>query len=165
MRLSFRPLILTAFVLTVLLLPASADAGKKTHLGVPIGDLVSLETLVVPNDNSSGHQFFYDRTGPAFSVPDKWSLVVTDIAIQQNSGTFSSSDLHLVVINFGLNRSMFLRWTGGGGFYRSMTTGIVIPPGSTPTVRNTDYSTYGVIVQIEGYLVKGEGLPDGAPRF
>ena len=43
------------FLLAVALAPGAASAGgKKTHLGVPVNQIVNLQTENIPNDNAGG---------------------------------------------------------------------------------------------------------------
>ncbi len=169
MRPLFSRHILSCLTLTIiLLLPTLAHAGKKTHLLVPIGDIINIETNVVPNDNSGGHEFRYDGGGgPVFSTPAGWSFVVTDVSAYPNTSSFASSNQYWVFINIdgGGSRTFSARWTGGGGFYQSLTTGMVMPPGTTPTARATTFSSDGVVVQIRGYFIKGNGLETRTSRF
>lgn len=151
----------------VLLVSTSASAGgKKTHLGGTSDQILNLVTSVLPNDNSGGHTFRYDYSGPSFSVPEKYSFVVTDISVTPE-GSFAPTENYLVVINIdnGGSRLFVARFTGGGGFYHSLTTGLVMPSGTTPTARNTTSSTSGVSVQLRGYYLKGDGLPSNTSAF
>lgn len=158
--------ILPCLAILVLFGSSEALAGSKTHVGVKSDGIVSLVTSgAVPNDNSGGHQFFYDSTlGDPFVVPEKASFVVTDIQILP--GSFPSSGTYFVVIDFssGGSRSFEAAFTGNT-FYQSLTTGFVIPGGTTPSVRNTTFSTDSVSVSIQGYVVKGSGLAELEPVF
>lgn len=151
----------------VLLVSASASAGgKKTHLGGSSDQILNLVTQGMPNDNSGGHMFQYDDTGPSFSVPENYSFVVTDISVTPQ-GSFAPTENFLVVIQLDEigYRTFVARFTGGGGFYHSFSAGLVIPSGSAPTARNTTSSTSAVTVEMRGYYVKGDGLPPREPVF
>jgi hypothetical protein len=157
--------ILSCLAILVLFGSSEALAGSKTHVGVKSSEIVSLTTGTVPNDNSGGHGFFYDSTsGGPFVVPEKSSFVVTDIQILP--GSFPSSGNYLVVIAFGNQQSRtFDAAFTGNSFYQSLTTGFVIPGGTTPIARNTTSSTDSVSVKIQGYVVKGSGLAERDPAF
>jgi len=145
---------------------ATAGPGKKTHLGVKTDQIVSLTTGVLPNDNSGGHEFGYDSTsGPfPFAVPEKYSFVVTDVQVLPNTPPVPGD--FLVVINIGAQGSRtFDVAFSGVAFYQSLTTGFVVPGGTTPTARNTTFSTAEVSVKLQGYYVKGSGLPEREPAF
>ena len=151
----------------VLLVTMSASAGgKKTHVGGSSSQILNLVTSVLPNDNSGGHTFQNDYSGPSFSVPEKYSFVVTDISVLPE-GSFAPTDNYLVVINIDNagSRLFIARFTGGGGFYQSLTTGLVMPSGTTPTARNTTSSSNTVSVQLRGYYVKGDGIPSNTSPF
>jgi hypothetical protein len=153
-------------VVVVLAATSASAGGKKTHVGGNSSQILNLVTSVVPNDNSGGHTFQSDYSGPTFSVPEKYSFVVTDISVLPQ-GSFAPTENYLVVINIdnGGSRLFIAQFTGGGGFYQSLTTGLVMPAGTTPTARNTISSSNSVSVQLRGYYVKGEGHPSNTSPF
>jgi hypothetical protein len=143
----------------LLLLPAPVGAaGKKVHIGAKLGEILNLETDLVPNDGTTGHGFTFDGNGPPFTVPDGFSLIVTDVNfVGFGGGAFS--DVYSVVVHLSENgeRNLAARFLGAG-YARGLTTGYVVPPGVTPAVVNSASSIAGVQVQMQGYLVKGTGL-------
>ncbi len=61
---------------------ATSRPCECNHLNAPQRKMVFLSSFTIPNDNSGGHQFFYDRQPTApFSVPQGWSFIVTDIIV------------------------------------------------------------------------------------
>jgi hypothetical protein len=152
---------LLASGLALLLLPAaSASAGgKKTHLGVPLGQILNLSTQVVPNDNTGGHTFGYDYNGPTFVVPQGYSFVVTDIEVVPAVAGFNPSDEYRTDIYFDPAGRFLTAAFLGASYNHSFASGFVIASGATPTVSNSAVSAYPVVVQLQGYLTKGSGLP------
>jgi hypothetical protein len=150
--------------ISVLLLSVtSAAAAGKSHVTAPPNQILNLRAFA-PNDNSGGHSFTYDQSGPEFTVPNGFVFVVTDVRILPNLGTFSAASSYLVVINFddGGSRTLIASFLGAG-YDRSFTTGFVIPSGTTPTARNTTFSFEDVAVYLQGYLTKGSALPANTP--
>jgi hypothetical protein len=144
--------------------PVSAGAGGKTHVGVKANQVVSLSTSLIPNDNSQGHPFRYDRGPVPFAVPAGFAFVVTDIVVEPNAGTLSAADRIFVLIDAG-DRFFSMDYLGGGTRHYPLAGGIVVPAGETLSGRNTTFSTHGVDVRILGYFVKGAGLPFGESPF
>jgi hypothetical protein len=148
-------------------LALAAPPSKLTHLGVPPNQVVNAVTAVVPNNNTGGHVFRHDISGPNFTVPEKMVFVVTDIFIRPEPVAGAASDVFLVVVNLGPTGSRIFtaQFTGVGQFYQSLGGGMVIPGGTTPTARNTTTSPRGVVVQMLGYLVDGEAIPENTSPF
>jgi hypothetical protein len=164
------------FAACALLLSAGltqAAPGKPTHLGVPPDRVVNVVTAVLPNNNVGGHLFSYDSDngGPTFAVPAKMVFVVTDILIRPQPipfpGTAAASDLYLVVVNLGPQGSRIFtaQFTGLGHFAQSFSGGFVIQGGTQPTARNTTFSAHGVVVQMLGYFLDGEAIPELTSPF
>jgi hypothetical protein len=143
----------------LLVLPAPAGAaGKKIHIGAKLGEILNLETDFVPNDGTTAVPFTFDGNGPNFTVPDGFSFVVTDVNfVGFGGGAFG--DVYSVNVRLSQDgdRNLPARFLGAA-HARSFTTGYVVPPGVTPTVLNNPASIGGVLVQMQGYLVKGTGL-------
>jgi hypothetical protein len=147
-----------------LLAPAAAlAASKKTHLGVPSKQIVNLETNQVPNDNSGGALFRYDRSGAEFAIPPGYSFVVTDVLVQPANPP-NTTDVYLVVLNFG-GRLFEASFVGSELRHYPLVGGMVINAGAVPDARNTTSSSAPVDVQLLGYFVKGEGLDGGESLF
>jgi hypothetical protein len=158
---SIRVRLLLSTLALLALAGASASAGgKKTHLGVPVGQILNLSTQDVPNDNTGGHTFSYDYNGPPFVVPQGYSFVTTDIQIIPAIAGFSPTDEYLTVIYFDAVAGRFLPAAFLGAHYnQSFEAGFVMSAGTSPTVSNTSVSANPVVVQLQGYLVKGTALP------
>ena len=141
----------------------SASAGGQTHVTALAGRILNLRAFP-HNDNSGGHMFSFDQSGPVFTVPASFVFVVTDVRILPDVGTFLPNFSYLVVINFDEvgSRTLDVGFLGAG-YDRSFTTGFVIPSGATPTLRNTAFSFAGVEASLQGYLTKGSALPANAP--
>jgi len=155
-------LVAIALVASVLLGAKFGKGGKKTHLGVPPSQVVNIHTMSVPNDNSGGHEFFYDRVGSApFLVPPKFSFVVTDIILEPEDLT--ETDDYFVIVNIGPggSRTFDIRSLNQQQRHTSFAGGMVMPGGHTPTARNTTFSAKSCNVQILGYFVKGKALDEG----
>ncbi len=164
----FSTLARTTFgIIGAVLLVTAASAAKQedTHLGVQLGRVAALHTFNIPNDNSGGHLFYYDRqvAAPFAAVPDGYAFVVTDIIIElQTFGTLSGE--YLVIVNFDdIGRRIFAaRFLGeSGSQHYALSGGFVIEAGHQPTARNTAFSTDDVEVQLLGYFVKGDGMGVG----
>jgi hypothetical protein len=155
---------LTVCCLATLAATSAAAGGKKTHVGVPPRQILNLESDSLPNDNSGGHTLNYDSSGEVFVVPQGFSFVATDVAIQVGTANPAPTDAYGVVMNFdnGGSRTYIARFFGEG-FYQHFATGYVMPPGTTPTARNGPESANTVTVQIQGYLVKAAGLAANEP--
>lgn len=157
-----------ALISLALLLGATGagKAGKKTHLGTDALALVNLQTFNIPNDNSGGHQFYYDRDiGAPFTVPEKLSFVVTDVIVHLSS--FDANNFYLVVVNFDNQgyRTFSPSFSGQALQHYSFETGFVVPAGHTPTARNTGLSNGAIEVQLLGYFIKSSGPPPGEVLF
>lgn len=159
------PRILVCLALAAALLaPAAAlAAAKKTHLGVPSKQVVNLSTSQVPNDNSGGSLFRYDREGDPFAVPPGYSFVVTDVLVHP-ANPANTTDVYLVVLNFG-SRLFEAKFIGSELRHYQFAGGMVINAGAVPDARNTTSSSAPVDVQLLGYFVKGEGLDGGEGLF
>ena len=144
-------------IVAAILLAGSVKPGKTTHLGVASNVLVSLQTTGVPNDDTSGHQFYYDgfAGAPFGPIPDNTSFVVTDIVIHPWS-TLEDA-LFLILIDFE-GRSFQAKHWGAGTKHYPLSGGIVIPANATPTCRNTLFSDANADVELIGYFTKGAGL-------
>ena len=163
---------LTALVaLALLLAPVVAGAAgkpaKKSHFASDVHALANLQTFQVPNDNSGGHAFYYDRQGsaPFGTVPEKLAFVVTDVFIHVSS--FNANNVYLVVVNFDTTgrRSFTASFEGLATQHYALSGGWVIPAGQTPTARNTTFSDGAIEVRLVGYFVKGPGPPPGQVLF
>jgi hypothetical protein len=158
MRPAFIRSVLAALAFLVLTVTSASAGGGKTHVAVPVGQILSLVSEVAPNDNSGGHGFNFDNSGPPFVVPKGFSFVATDMQIHPASGV-AATDHFVVFVNFDTSGSRFFDADYFGSiFYHTFQTGFVVPSETTPTVR-TSTGTAGVVVQLQGYLVKGSGLP------
>jgi hypothetical protein len=148
--------------LALLVLTAtSASAGGKTHVAVPVGQILNLVSEVAPNDNSGGHGFSFDNSGPPFLVPKGFAFVATDVQIRAVSAV-APTDHFVVFVNFDTSSSRFFQADYSGSiFYHTFQTGFVSAAETTPTVR-TSTGTAGVVVHLQGYLVKGAALPGNA---
>jgi hypothetical protein len=162
----FRPLSLLALMLTLLAAPAFAAGGKKlTHLGVPPRQVVMMQTLNLPNDNSS-HPFLYDRLDfdvDQVTVPAGWSLVVTDLFVEpapSNDPNFFT----LAIFTAANGRTVKLEFKGTETKHVSLGSGLIVPSGVTPTARNIS-STSTIEIQLMGYFVRAEGLQLGKSPF
>ena len=153
--------VIAALAFLVLTVTSASAGGGKTHVAVPVGQILNLVSEVAPNDNSGGHGFMFDNLGPPFTVPNGFSFVATDMQIHTVTGV-APTDHFLVVIEIGGGSRFFDADYFGAAFYHSFQTGFVVPSGTTPTVRNST-GTAPVSVQLQGYLVKGSGLPVNAP--
>ena len=162
----FRPLSLLALTLTLAAAPAFAAGGKKaTHLGVPPRQVVTLETLSLPNDNSS-HPFLFDRLDfdvDQVTVPEGWSLVVTDIFVHPNAVN-DPNFLTFAVFTAANGRTLTFQFKGSEPKHVSFGSGMIVPSGTTPTARNIS-STDSIAVQVMGYFVRAEGLQLGKSPF
>lgn len=138
--------------------------GKKTHLGVPARDIVNIETYQVPNNNSGGSGFFYDRQSTPFTVPPGFSFVVTDIFVEPTGTTVNDSKYYLVVIDLG-GRSFTAQFGGSATHHVALRSGMVIPGGAVTTARNTTSSTTPVGVRMQGYFVEGSVPAPGSSPF
>lgn len=156
------------FVMLVALLLVAAKkgkGGKPTHLGVPPSQVVSVSTFSVPNNNSGGHTFFYDRNGAApFAVPEGFSFVVTDLFIIP--ADLDPTNIYAVVVGLdnGEQRNHFQMALNPQGLHVALSGGLVIASG-TPTARNTTFSSTACDVKLLGYFVKGEALRGGESLF
>jgi hypothetical protein len=122
-------------IVAAILLAASPMPGKTTHLGVASNVLVNLQTHQMPNNNTGGHPFYYDRSSQPFGpIPDNTSFVVTDIIIHPSSSDPSASYF-------------------------------VISANTTPTGRNFSSSAHPAEIQLIGDFTKGAGLSSGQPAF
>ena len=160
----------TARVLLGLILVAAAFApsaaragGKKTHLGVPVNQIVNIRTEQIANDNAGGALFRYDREGDPFVIPDDFSFVVTDILVEPTTG-INTTDPYLVVVNLG-GRLFQARFVGAQTQHYELGGAMVMPGGAVPEARNTTSSTGPCEVQILGYFIKGRGLNGGEALF
>jgi hypothetical protein len=151
-------------VAALVLVPGAARAGaKKTHLGVPVKQIVNLRTENIPNDNAGGALFRYDREGDPFAVPPGFSFVVTDIFVDPVSPP-NTTDAYLVVVNLG-GRLFDAKFIGAETRHFPLAGGMVIPAAAIPDARNTTFSSGACEVQLLGYFVKGEGLAGGQALF
>jgi hypothetical protein len=158
--------VVTVMVAALLLVGASVGkGGKKTHLGVPPSQVVNISTFSVPNNNAGGAPFFYDRNSNSpFTVPEGFSLVVTDIFIEP--ADLSAANDYLVVIGLdgGESRTMSIFALEPQDRHVAFSGAMIMSSGA-PTARNTSSSTTACDVRILGYFVKGEGLDGGESLF
>lgn len=138
--------------------------GKKTHLGVPASEIVNIETFQVPNNNSGGSGFFYDRQATPFTVPSGFSFVVTDIFVEPTGTTVNDSKYYLVVIDLG-GRGFTEQFGGSATHHTAFQSGMVIPAGGAVSARNTTFSATPVDVRMQGYFVEGLVPPPGTSPF
>ena len=140
-----------------------------THLNVPVGEIVNLESNCIPADNSLEHKFWYDgpRPAPSFAIPEGYSFVVTDIIGHPSCGRSGTpTDLYLALVeDQHADRSYTIRFRGDGGQHYAFTGGLVFTAGNEPRPRNTAFSASNIVIQVVGYFVKGDGLGTGQPRF
>jgi hypothetical protein len=161
----FRPLPLLALTLTLLAAPAFAAGKKPTHLGVPPRQVVMMQTLSLPSDNSA-RPFLYDRLDfdvDHVTVPDGWSLVVTDIFVEPvavNDPDFFT----FAVFSPANGRTLTFKFKGSEPKHVSLASGLIVPSGTTPTGRNVG-STDSIEIQLMGYYVRAEGLQLGKSPF
>lgn len=147
--------------------PKKIKSGK-THVGVPVHQIVHLETFNVDNDNSGGDIFYYDRQVNApFSVPEGFSFIVTDLFVDPATVGVDDSKYYLTVVNLTAQgiRTYTAAFGGTDTHHVRFTGGMVIPGGTEPTARNTTSSATDVGVRMIGYFVKGNGLGGGVPAF
>lgn len=147
-------------VSTLALSTAGAWAAGKSHVGVPVGQILNLRTFA-PNDGSGGHTFSYDLGGPVFTVPQGMVFVVTDVRVfPVLTGGAAATQEYVIEISFDNSgkRRMILRFLGAS-YERSFTTGFVVPAGSTPSAVTYAGSHENAEVSLHGYLVKGTALP------
>lgn len=153
---------------TVLAAPAIGSGnnkkGKKTHLGVPASDIVNVETFQVPNNNTGGNQFFYDRQSTPFTVPVGFSFVITDIFVEPTGTTVNDSKYYLVVVDLG-GRNFVAQFSGSATHHTAFRGGMIIPGGGVTTARNTTSSTTPVGVRMQGYFVAGNAPAPGTSPF
>ena len=130
--------------------------GAMTHLGVPVTRLLSLESggARTPDEEA---RFYID--GPAagsgpYSVPDGWSLVVTDISVL---GPLVVNDMNLpvtVMFTDDGHRRFSTHVHVRESCHHRLGAGIVVPSGASPRVRAPADE---VTVQLLGYLVEHPG--------
>jgi len=159
-----------ALLLAALVLPQPVAAGssgsKKTHLGVAPNRVVNLRTYTIPNDNSGGALFYYDREiQRPFSVPEGYSFVVTDVFILPDVGTLAANQQMFVYLSLGAGRDFGAHYASAEIRHFALAGGLVIPGGTTPTARNITDSTHACDVQMLGYFVKGAALAGGESPF
>jgi hypothetical protein len=159
----------SALLLATLVLAGPVAAGtngsKKAHLGVAPNRIVNLRTFGVPNDNSGGALFYYDRDSfSPFSVPEGYSFVVTDVFILPDVGSLADNQQMFVYVDLG-GRSFAAQYASAEIRHFALAGGLVVPGGATPTARNTTYSTHSCDVQMLGYFVRAEALASGEPAF
>jgi len=159
---SRRSLSVVFFFFAVAFLPGSVRAGK-THLGVGPNLIAKIETEDIPNDNSAGHPFRFDREGDPFVVPPGFSFVVTDVIVH-NFGPPNPTDVFLVVVDLG-GRLYTTEFFGTQTHHDALTGGYVVTEGAVPDARNTPTSTAHCQVEMLGYFVKGKGTPGGSSPF
>lgn len=161
-------LLLLLAISVVLAAPAIGSGakkkGKRTHLGVLAADIANVETFQVPNNNSSGHSFFYDRQSVPFTVPAGYSFVVTDLFVEPTGTTVNDAKYYLVVIETG-SRSFVAQFGGSATHHVAFNGGFVIPGGSAVSARNTTSSSTPVGVRMMGYFVAGEVPATGTAPF
>jgi hypothetical protein len=132
---------------------------------------VFVSSFTIANDNSGGHEFYYDRQYPhVFSVPEGWSFVVTDIIVYASPVQGSIPDPNryiLAVVNFTNNgaRHFVASFLNDNTRHYPLSGGYVIPSGHTPSFRNTTLSTSYAEANLLGYFVEGNGLNSGEPAF
>lgn len=161
-----------ALLLAALAYPAPALAGsvkasrKTTHLGVAPNRVVNVRTYSVPNDNTSGHLFYYDREiSSPFSVPEGYSFVVTDVIVLPNAGALNATQQMFVLVELGFGRYFTAHYASAEVRHFALAGGLVVAGGTTPTARNIPDSTQACDVQMIGYFVKAEALAPGEPAF
>lgn len=154
--------LLVVFAVLVLA-PASARAGAKSHVGVPPGQMLNLRGGAL--NNGSAFTLKLDLAGPAFEVPAGYVFVATDVQIYPSSGVLDGSQQFLVYVNFDNagQRYLFADFLGSTGYTASFTSGFVSPAGTTPTIVNLGGSDGSVIVGVQGYLLKATALPANTP--
>jgi hypothetical protein len=136
------------------------------HLGVAPNRVVNLRTYTLPNDNSGGALFYYDRDIQSpFSVPEGYSFVVTDVFILPNVGTLAANQQMFVYLSLGAGRDFGAHYASAEIRHFALAGGLVIPGGTTPTARNITDSTHDCDVQMLGYFVKAEALASGESPF
>lgn len=150
---------------------ATSRSCECNHLNVPQRKMVFLSSFTIPNDNSGGHQFFYDREASApFSVPKGWSFIVTDIIVYASplAGPLPDPNRYiLAVVAFtnGEARQFTASFLTDNTMHAPLTGAYVVPSGHTPTFRNTTFSTSYAEANLLGYFVQGDGLGPGEPAF
>jgi hypothetical protein len=149
---------LALLLVTFTAVSASAAGAKKTHLGVPLRQIVNLSTESVPPDNNA-KPLYYDRDalGNPFAVPEGWAFVVTDVFVEPD-GVNQPATVTLGVLTFTGGRALTFEFEGSGTKHYPIAGAFTIPGGSTPDVRNIAPSTGGINVQVLGYFVKGAAL-------
>lgn len=157
--------LVTLLVTLVAAVSPITKIGKRTHLDLPVGAIVNLTSDPVPPDNSSGHQFQYDN-GADFTVPPGYAFVVTDIFVRPESATLATTDKYLIVVNIanGGSRTFTSLFSGITDRHYAFAGGMVMPGGTTPSARNA-ISSRAVIVQMLGYFVDANALPENQSAF
>ncbi len=145
------------------------SSGSITHLNVRVGELVSLESFCILNDNSSDNEFYYDRNGSSpFVIPAGYSFVVTDIIAKPACAIVAGDpdDFYLALVEGPQSaRSYTIRLRGDEVVQYTLNGGIAYPSGNEPRPRNTAFSAERIEIQLLGYFVEGDALAPGAPRF
>lgn len=135
---------------------SSDERASMTHLGVPVTRILSLESggARTPDDDA---RFFIDGpssgAGP-FSVPEGWSLVVTDISVH---GPLVVNDMNLpvtVLFSESGHRRFSTHVHVRESCHHRLGAGIVVPSGASPRVRAPADE---IMVQLLGYLVEHPG--------
>ena len=130
-----------------------AVAIAKTHLGVPANRMLFLRTSVA--DGAAAY-LTYDGGVHQFVVPTGKAFVVTDVRINTTDiGNVNANTQ--VTIDFG-GRSYVAQFKGFDTFRDHFEGGIVVPVSQKIHVTNQGFSSDTVNVEVEGYLVNGEGL-------
>ncbi|WP_426103496.1 hypothetical protein [Massilia sp. TSP1-1-2] len=150
---------------------ATSQPCACTHLNVSQKKMVFLSSFTIPNDNTGGHKFYYDRQFSApFSVPKGWSFVVTDITVAASPVSGPLPDpkryiLAIVAFTNGEERHFEASLLTDNTMHTPLSGAYVIPSGHTPTFRNTTFSTSHAEAKLIGYFVPGDGLGPGEPAF
>lgn len=160
------PLVVTLMTSTAC---AAPPARPNTHLNVNIGEIVSLESFCILNDNSLTNQFYYDRQASApFVIPAGYSFVVTDIVAQPSCDVAPGdpTDFYLALVEGPQAvRKYTLQFRGDEIVQYTLNGGITYPSGFEPRPRNTTSSAGRIQIQLLGYFVEDDALAPGAPRF
>jgi hypothetical protein len=154
-----------AFSVLLTLAAAPGWAGGKSHIAVPPAQILNLRGGAAANNTPTPLEL--DLGGPNFTVPAGYVFVATDVQVHRSSGVLDGNQQFLVYLNFddAGQRYLFVHFTGANPYTASLTTGFVAPAGATPTVVNLSGSDGGVIIGVQGYLLKATALPANTAPF
>ncbi len=134
-----------------------ADAQRaRTHLGVPVHQLVVLESGGVKADDEDAGFYLdsYTHGADPWRVPEGWSLVVTDVSVL---GPLVVNDMNLpvtVLLSDDGRRRFATHVRVRESCHHRLGSGFVVTAGTTPRVKAPARE---LTVQLLGYLVEHPG--------